>query len=155
MRCPSCGANVDSAYCGYCGTKMPIERVETQSINGDHVVINNYYYSDDAQPDARRGRPAGAKGGPSFAGPVSSRPTYARAPYDEAVSPKSRTIALLLCFFLGVFGAHRFYVGRYFLGIVFFFTFGFLGFGWLVDLVLALLGRMRDRNRLLVSDWSL
>ena len=41
------------------------------------------------------------------------------------------------------------------MGIVFFFTFGFLGFGWLVDLVLALLGRMRDRNRLLVSDWSL
>ena len=43
MRCPSCGADVDSAYCGYCGTKMPIERVETTTINAENVTVNNYY----------------------------------------------------------------------------------------------------------------
>jgi TM2 domain-containing membrane protein YozV len=34
----------------------------------------------------------------------------------------------------GILGAHHFYLGRYFFGIAYFFTFGLLGFGWLVDL---------------------
>jgi hypothetical protein len=29
-----------------------------------------------------------------------------------AVSPKSKTVTLLLCIFLGYFGVHRFYVGK-------------------------------------------
>lgn len=31
---------------------------------------------------------------------------------ESAVSSKERVVALLLCFFLGVVGAHRFYAGR-------------------------------------------
>ncbi|MED4953926.1 TerB N-terminal domain-containing protein [Paenibacillus macerans] len=34
--------------------------------------------------------------------------------------PKNKTIALLLCFFLGSFGAHHFYLKRYKLGILYF-----------------------------------
>jgi len=53
----------------------------------------------------------------------------------------------------GILGAHRFYVGRYGLGILYFFTFGVLGIGWLVDIVLACMGVMRDGNDLPISKW--
>lgn len=32
--------------------------------------------------------------------------------FEGAASAKKRLIAVLLCFFLGIFGAHRFYAGR-------------------------------------------
>ncbi|XP_061188390.1 uncharacterized protein LOC133196533 [Saccostrea echinata] len=35
----------------------------------------------------------------------------------------------------GILGAHHFYLGRYFFGVAYFFTFGLMGFGWLVDLI--------------------
>ena len=37
---------------------------------------------------------------------------------DPNASDKSKTSAALLCFFLGVFGAHRFYVGKVGLGVL-------------------------------------
>lgn len=49
---------------------------------------------------------------------------------------KSMGIAYLLWLFAGVFGVHRFYLGRVGTGLLWLFTFGFLGFGWLVDLFL-------------------
>lgn len=68
---------------------------------------------------------------------------------DEAlaatVSPKSRFIAFLLCFFVvGLFGAHRFYVGRPYTGILYVFTVGLFTFGWFFDLILISLGMFAD-----------
>ena len=146
MRCPSCGANVDSAYCGYCGTKMPIERVETQSINGDHVVINNYYYQQPSSGEAQA--PSSRSMGPETAAYVNVNVSYPN------VSGKSRLVALLLFLFLGIFGAHRFYVGRYLLGVLYFFTIGLFGIGYFVDLILILAGRMKDRYGLYVANWN-
>ena len=147
MRCPSCGANVNSAFCEYCGTKMPIEKVEAQTINAETVIVNNYYTEE-------------RQTGPSYQ-QSQQQPPYASAPYGNAysadpqiyASPKSRTITLLLCVFLGIFGAHRFYLRRYALGILYFFTLGIFGIGWLVDIVLVLTGRIRDNYDLLVLRW--
>lgn len=47
---------------------------------------------------------------------------------------KSKTTAYLLWFFLGAFGFHRFYLGKVGTGLLFLFTLGFLGIGWLIDL---------------------
>lgn len=44
MRCPSCGANANGAFCEYCGTRMPIERVETQTIHVENVTVNNLFW---------------------------------------------------------------------------------------------------------------
>ncbi|GAB1258282.1 TM2 domain-containing protein [Aurantivibrio plasticivorans] len=43
-------------------------------------------------------------------------------------------IAWLLLIFLGVFGVHRLYMGKWVTGIIYFFTLGLFGIGWLWDL---------------------
>ena len=47
-------------------------------------------------------------------------------------------ISFLLCFFLGVFGAHKFYEGKAGLGILYIFTLGLFGIGWFIDLIVIL-----------------
>lgn len=47
----------------------------------------------------------------------------------------NRIKGLLLCFFLGCFGIHRFYVGKIATGILWLFTLGFLGIGIIIDLI--------------------
>lgn len=47
--------------------------------------------------------------------------------------PCSKWVALLLCVFLGVFGAHKFYERKYLLGVLYIFTLGLLGVGVLID----------------------
>lgn len=47
--------------------------------------------------------------------------------------PVDYTVAWVLLTFLGVFGAHRFYMGKWVSGILYFFTGAFLGLGWLYD----------------------
>jgi len=55
------------------------------------------------------------------------------------------TIAWLLLFFLGLFGIHRFYLGKWGTGIIYLFTGGLLGVGWLYDLC-TLNSQVSDRN---------
>lgn len=63
---------------------------------------------------------------------------------DVTTSPKSGVTTLLLCLFLGVTGAHRFYVGRYKTAILMFLTLGGLGFWTLIDLVLIANSEFKD-----------
>ncbi|HPB06150.1 MAG TPA: TM2 domain-containing protein [Prolixibacteraceae bacterium] len=54
--------------------------------------------------------------------------------------------AVLLCWILGVFGAHRFYLGRTGSGVLMLITIGGLGIWYLIDLILVIVGQMRDSN---------
>jgi TM2 domain-containing membrane protein YozV len=47
---------------------------------------------------------------------------------------KSKSVAYLLWFFLGLLGGHKFYLGKIVMGILYFFTFAFFGIGWVIDL---------------------
>ena len=88
------------------------------------------------------------------------------------ISPKSRLATTLLAFFLGGFGAHRFYIGKLetaivmlFLGIVSAVTGGLLwllvgqvcgivlGIWVLVDFFVAVTGNMKDNERRLIKKW--
>lgn len=80
-------------------------------------------------------------------GLTSAAPNIALSGIDMPVevSPKSRFIAFLLCaVVVGIFGAHRFYVGRPFTGTLYVFTLGLLTFGWIFDLILIALGMFAD-----------
>ena len=66
------------------------------------------------------------------------------ANYVTNTSDKKRMTALLLCIFFGWFGAHRYYVGKIGTGILYTFTAGLFGIGWIIDIFKILLGTFRD-----------
>jgi TM2 domain-containing membrane protein YozV len=61
-------------------------------------------------------------------------------------SPQQRDwlTTLLLCFFLGVFGIHRFYTGHIVIGLIQLFTLGGCGIWVLVDFIMILTGAYTD-----------
>lgn len=117
-KCPNCGAPMQGNTCPYCHYVEPVQ----QGNVSENVVINNVYTE-----------PQGVN--------VNVR-------YTSNVSPKNKIVALLLCIFLGYFGIHKFYVGKIGMGIVYFFTAGLFGFGWLIDIILILCGEFKDSNNL-------
>lgn len=50
-----------------------------------------------------------------------------------ATNLKNKWVALLLCIFLGAFGAHKFYEGKTLMGVFYLFTLGFCGIGCVID----------------------
>ncbi len=86
-----------------------------------------------------------------------------------AVSPKSRLATTLFAFFLGGFGAHRFYLGKIWTAVIILvltiagystimLTFGyvFLAAAWiwvLIDFIMAVAGKMKDKQGKLITKW--
>lgn len=60
------------------------------------------------------------------------------------VSDKEWLPAVLLCFFLGVLGVHRFYTGHIGIGVVQLLTLGGCGIWALIDFILILVGSYKD-----------
>ena len=67
------------------------------------------------------------------------------------VSDKGFVAAILLCFFLGALGVHRFYVGKIGTGLLMLFTFGGFGVWVLIDFILIITLSFRDGNGLLIK----
>ena len=93
----------------------------------------------------------------------------AQAATQGRISPKSRLATTLLAWFLGYFGAHRFYVGKTGSAMVMLIL-GIVGIPlclvlvgipivigvsvWrLVDFIIAVTGNMRDKDGLLIEKW--
>lgn len=66
----------------------------------------------------------------------------------QVESDKKFVPAVLLCFFLGSFGAHRFYLGQIGLGILMLITLGGLGIWTLIDFVRLVVGSLKDKQGL-------
>ncbi len=129
MKCENCGAESSNEFCPYCGSEMPYRGPKT-------VIINNYYNDSKNQDEEDT---------------VHRTSTKKRVYY----STKRKYVALLLCIFLGVFGAHYFYVGKVGKGILFLFTGGLFGIGWIVDIFVILVGNFSDSRGLILDDTNM
>jgi len=80
--------------------------------------------------------------------------TAAFNPPIANISDKSRLVALLFCALLGIFGVHRFYLGKIGTGVLMLLTFGGLGIWTLIDLILIAVGSFRDKQGNRVFRWT-
>ncbi len=112
-------------YCKFCGEQIDMEcvicpkcgkQVEQLSYGQNQpIIINN---NNSAAASASAG--------------VYTTPQY----YGKR---KDKWVAFFLCLFLGEFGAHKFYEGKIGMGILYIFTVGLLGIGWIIDLISILM----------------
>ena len=65
---------------------------------------------------------------------------------NNVYSGKSQIIALILCLLFGALGVHYFYVGRIGMGLLYLFTGGLFGIGWIVDIIRIIAGIFRDKD---------
>jgi hypothetical protein len=107
-------------------------------------------------------RAAGLASAPLTAPPVRTGAVYGAVPpvgsvpvYGAGISPKSRTVASILGFFLGGLGVDRFYLGNTGMGVAKLLV-GWLTLGiWpLVDWIIILAGGAHDGQGLLVRNWN-
>ncbi|MBT4694581.1 MAG: TM2 domain-containing protein [Planctomycetaceae bacterium] len=59
-------------------------------------------------------------------------------------SDKQKIVAALLCWFLGAFGVHRFYLGHIGIGVIQLLTLGGCGVWTIVDFIMILTGGVKD-----------
>ena len=126
MFCSACGAQADTAvsgeikYCAHCGAQIPMQSrfcskcgseaggQSQQQQTNQPIIINNNIVQN-AQPVVM-----------------------------QTGKQKSKWVAFILCFFFGIWGVHRFYEGKVGTGLLWLFTGGVFGIGWLVDLIIIL-----------------
>lgn len=70
------------------------------------------------------------------------------------MSEKKILPAFLLCFFFGVFGVHRFYVGKVGTGILQLVTLGGLGIWALIDFIMIIVGAFTDKQGNKITQWT-
>ena len=163
-NCPVCGAPWDGRKCEYCGYET-LQEATRNTHEGTGTQQSRYVYENNGTqqsryaydaPESRQSKysydqPGTQQSGYSYdqqeRGPVG----YQHADdqyYGQNVSPKSRTVTLVLCIVLGICGGHRFYVGEIGTGILYLLTYGLFGIGWLWDLIRIAMGTFTDKNGL-------
>jgi len=65
---------------------------------------------------------------------------------SQDTSTKGFVPTVLLCFFFGVLGVHRFYVGKVGTGILQLLTLGGLGICALIDFIMIIVGSFTDKQ---------
>ena len=124
VTCPHCGAPtlnapLNTKFCKHCGESIDKEclicpkcgkQVEEIKNSKDdrNIVINN-------------------------TATANSRAVVKNVGYGR---PKNKWISLLLCIF--TICGHKFYEGRFLMGIVYLFTVGLFGIGWFIDIFVLL-----------------
>ena len=127
QSCPNCGYLFEKTkFCKFCGEKIPMDSIictkcgrqienTNQTQNGGITINNSSSASSSSAATAQV---------------VSPPPIPTRVPKEI-----DKNVALLLCIFLGYFGAHKFYEGKTGMGILYIFTLGLFSIGWIADII--------------------
>lgn len=116
--CKHCGKQIpkDAVLCVHCGRQ--VEELSGGAAQQPNIVINNNNTNQNTNTNiAAVTIPPAA---------VSLR------------TARNKWIAVLLCLFLGYVGGHKFYEGKAGMGVLYIFTVGLFGIGWLADLIVLL-----------------
>jgi TM2 domain-containing membrane protein YozV len=73
---------------------------------------------------------------------------------NAGVSEKKILPAAILAFAFGVFGAHRFYVGKIGTAFLMLFTLGGLGIWAMIDLIMIVVGAFSDGDGNKLTEWT-
>lgn len=114
--------NQGTKFCKFCGAQIPFDAVICTHCGRQVENINN------GQP---QGQPT------IVVNNTSASYSNANATANNTMGggrQKNKWVAFFLCLFLGYFGAHKFYEGKVGMGILYLFTFGLFGIGWVVDI---------------------
>ncbi len=167
MFCANCGneINNDAKFCHNCGNEMPLLKEtpwndfslrETNSYMIQNISNNEIENASEiieepmGTPMLRRSKKNKKKNKVNdttiqkISTTDSSGNIINNITLVNSKSLKSKWIAFFLCLFLGGLGFHRFYVGKYWTGVLYLFTLGLCGIGWIIDLVAILLGGFKD-----------
>ena len=127
--------------------------------NADGSIPEGWYADPDGKPSERfwdglkwtdKSRPRTSATAAAML-PGATQPTVTAT--GAPISPKSRAAAAILCWFLGVIGIHRFYVGKVGTGVAQIFTLGGLGIWVLVDFIMILVGSFKDSEEKVLINW--
>lgn len=112
--CKHCGERIpkDAVVCTHCGRQ--VEELTQQGGGQPNIVINNSNQNTNSN--------------------VNTVTVAAGALKKE----KNKWVAVLLCFFLGFIGVHKFYEGKIGMGILYILTLGLFGIGVVVDFIVLL-----------------
>ena len=80
--------------------------------------------------------------------------TYEKTIPMSRFTEKKILPAFLLCFFFGLLGAHRFYVGKIGTAILQILTLGGLGIWVLIDFIMIIIGSFTDKNGVKLTQWT-
>ncbi len=138
--CKHCGELIDEdcVVCPKCGKQ--VEELKGKSDDRNIIINNNNNNSSSSSASAAAAAVAAASG--------------SRTSYAPRVSSKSWLVTLLLCLFLGVFGIHRFYVGKIGTGILMILlcTTGISEVWCIIDFICILLKRFKDKQGLPIKN---
>lgn len=120
VKCPVCGAPLEGEVCTYCGhrLKTSTNNSTVQSQNANNISFVTNVVNNNSQN-------------------ISNQVIN--------VSKKNKITALILCVLFGLFGVHRFYVGKIGTGLLYLCTGGLFLIGCVVDIILIITGKFKDK----------
>lgn len=125
--CPNCGYFFENMkFCKFCGERIPENSIvctkcgkQVENLNQGQnggITINNVANASSSHPQTE----------------------WVQSPHTSQVTQKeiNKNTALILCILFGYFGVHKFYEGKSGMGVLYLFTLGFFGLGWIADIVI-------------------
>jgi RNA polymerase subunit RPABC4/transcription elongation factor Spt4 len=145
MYCENCGKEIsdDAKFCDHCGGSVSAPGQSAPVVIPASTPAGQTVSAGPVCPNCGKEVSRQARACPGCGQPILG---------DS--SPKSQTVVVILAFFLGVFGIHRFYVGKNGTAILQLLTFGGLGIWAFIDFIIAACGAFTDSDGRKITNWQ-